>query len=301
MQTTQVSLSIIIPCFNHGKFIMDAISSVEECQEKVYEIIIVNDGSTDPYTCEVMEQLKKKGYFVVEQENLGLSAARNTRIKLAKGQYILPLDSDNKIRPNYIFKGIEILDKLPEVGVVYGDAEYFGDKSGLWKVPEFDLRLLLLGNYIDACAVFRKSVWEDCGYYDTEMPKIGYEDWNFWLDAAKNGWKFYHIPEVLFDYRVRAGSMVTNCNIPENQRLLIQYVANKHSDILREEYQKLYVEFNAVSEKWQKIRGIYLYKIYQFLSKIYQLDVKTIFKYLSLKKSTRASDNLIAAKAKTTK
>jgi glycosyltransferase involved in cell wall biosynthesis len=235
---------------------MDAISSVEECQEKVYEIIIVNDGSTDPYTCEVMEQLKKKGYFVVEQENLGLSAARNTGIKLAKGQYILPLDSDNKIRPNYIFKGIEILDKLPEVGVVYGDAEYFGDKSGLWKVPEFDLRLLLLGNYIDACAVFRKSVWEDCGYYDTEMPIQGYEDWNFWLSIAEKGWKFYHIPEVLFDYRVRSGSMVTNCNIPENQRLLIQYVANKHSDILREEYQKLYVEFNAVSEKWQKIRGI---------------------------------------------
>ncbi|KAB8330881.1 glycosyltransferase family 2 protein [Scytonema tolypothrichoides VB-61278] len=269
MQSTHIRLSVIIPCFNHGKFIMDAISSVEECQEKVYEIIIVNDGSTDPYTCEVMEQLKKKGYSVVEQENLGLSAARNSGIKLAKGEYILPLDSDNKIRQNYILKGIQILDNFPEVGVVYGDAEYFGEKSGLWKVPEFDLRMLLLGNYIDACAVFRKSVWVNCGYYDTEMPKIGYEDWNFWLDVAKNGWKFYHISEVLFDYRVRAGSMVSACNIPENQKLLIQYVTNKHSDILREEYKKLYTDFHLVYQELQKIRNHSFYKIYKFLSKIY--------------------------------
>ena len=271
MQANNVRLSVVIPCFNHGEFIIEAISSVEECSEKVYEIIIVNDGSTDPYTCEVIEELKKKGYFVIEQKNSGLSAARNNGIELTRGEYILPLDSDNRIRPNYILKGIEILDKFPKVGVVYGNAEYFGKKSGLWEVPEFDLRRLVFGNYIDACAVFRKSVWEDCGHYDTKMPRqLGYEDWNFWLSAAGKGYEFYHVPEVLFDYRVREGSMATFCTIPENQRLLNHYVSNKHSDILCEEYQKLYIEFEILSEKFQTIHGRYLYKAYKLLSKVYK-------------------------------
>ncbi len=100
------------------------------------------------------------------------------------------------------------------------------------------------------------------------MPIYGNEDWDFWLSVAEKGWKFYHIPEALFDYRVRTSSLISVCKIPENQRLLIQYVTHKHSDLLRQEYQKLFFEFNVLSEKWQKINGNYLYKIYRLLSKI---------------------------------
>lgn len=229
IETKNIALSVIIPCFNHGNFILEAIASVENCQESIYEIIIVDDGSTDIITKKNINYLKDKGYTVIEQNNQGLSAARNTGIKIANGRYFLPLDADNKIRPEYITKSIKILDKHPEVGIVYGDAEYFGELTGIWRVASFHVNTMLIGNYIDACAVIRKTVWKDCGGYDSNIPdKLGYEDWDFWLSAIEQGWKFYHIPEVLFDYQVRSNSMVSGCNIPENRRKLMQYITTKH-------------------------------------------------------------------------
>ena len=77
-QQSDIAISVIIPCFNHGKFIRETISSIESCKEKIYEIIIVNDGSTDPYTCQVLNELKQEGYLMIDQENQGQAVARNS-------------------------------------------------------------------------------------------------------------------------------------------------------------------------------------------------------------------------------
>ncbi len=231
-----IDISVVIPCFNHGVYILDAIATVEASQNSDYsvnyEVIIINDGSTDVYTLSVLHDLRDRGYQVVDLENQGLANARNHGIAIASGRYILPLDSDNKIRPDYMQKGIAILDASPEIGIVYGDMEFFGETTGIWSLPDFDLYRLMLGNYIDACAVFRKQVWQDCGGYDPNMPdKLGYEDWDFWLGAAEKGWQFWHIPEVMFDYRTRSDSMVQTCKQPDNQKRLIHYICSKHIDL----------------------------------------------------------------------
>lgn len=224
-----VDISVVIPCFNHGEYILDAIASVEASYEVNYELIVINDGSTDAYTLNVLNELRDRGYNVVDLENQGLANARNHGITSAIGRYILPLDSDNKIRPDYMRKGIAILDASPEIGIVYGDVEFFGETTGIWSLPDFDLYRLTIGNYIDACAVFRKQVWQECGGYDLNMPdKLGYEDWDFWLSAAEKGWQFWHIPEVMFDYRTRSDSMVQTCKQPINQKRLVNYICSKH-------------------------------------------------------------------------
>ena len=169
-------ISIIIPCYNHGQYIREAIQSVEQCDDKdLYEIIILNDGSTDKFTIEVLQQLADNRYHIINQSNLGLGAARNNAIKKAQGKYILPLDSDNKIRPEYIYESIKILDEQPGIAMVYGDAEYFGEETGRQKVGKFNLQKIMLGNYIDACAVYRKSAWEALGGYDEKMPLMGWK------------------------------------------------------------------------------------------------------------------------------
>jgi hypothetical protein len=94
------------------------------------------------------------------------------------------------------------------VDVIYSDAEYFGDRSGRWHVPEFDLLLLVRTNFIDACAVFRKTLWEEVDGYDAYKPLSGWEDWDLWLRAAAHGGTFFHLPEIRFDYRVRRDSMI---------------------------------------------------------------------------------------------
>lgn len=243
-----IDISIVIPCYNHGHFIGDAISSVEAyLGDYKHEIVVVNDGSVDPFTIRTLQQLENQGYIVVNQKNQGIGAARNNGILLSKGRYILPLDSDNKIRPEYISNSIKILDGNPNVGVVYGNSLFFGEENKRNEVPEFRLIDLLFQNTIDACAVFRKSIWEKIGGYDEQMPIMGYEDWEFWIRVARDGWNFKHVNEVLFEYRVRDNSMIKNANQYNNQKIIRHYMIKKHSDmyLTLPLYLKLFDEYLA--------------------------------------------------------
>ncbi len=202
-------LSVIIPCYNQGKFLMEALNSLDLCDKSKFETIIINDGSTDSLTNKLLEELKKEGYNIIIQENKGLGGARNTGILFARGKYILPLDADNAIYPNYINKSIEILEANSQVAVVYGNAEFFGNKKGVLMPGEFNLQQLMLGNFIDACAVIRKTVLDEVGMYDN-MPIMGYEDWDLWLRIAFKGYEFRYFNETLFKYRVTSNSMMRN-------------------------------------------------------------------------------------------
>ncbi|MEO6133549.1 MAG: glycosyltransferase [Ginsengibacter sp.] len=225
-------ISIIIPCYNHGQYLKEAIESVDRCEDKdLYEIIIMNDGSTDPDTIKILQGLIDEGYHVINQKNQGLGAARNNAIKEAKGEYILPLDSDNKIRPEYIYKSIKILDEQPDIAMVYGDAQYFGEESEVFKAGEFNLQNLMLGNFIDACAVFRKPAWERVGGYDERMPVMGYEDWDMWLNMSFNNFRFHYIPEVLYDYRLLNNSMLRSIDV-EKKKQVFQYLDKKYKNFL---------------------------------------------------------------------
>lgn len=249
MLSDNIKISVVIPCYNQGNFLEEAVQSVLNSDSDEYEIIIVNDGSTEAETLQVFENLEQvfsdhPKITVIYQANSGLSAARNTGIQRARGEYILPLDADDKIRPHYLTKASEILDSHPDVGVVYPYAQLFGERSGLWEFPRFDAKRLLLNNFIVSCSVYRKKVWEMCNGYDPNM-KAGYEDWEFWIRVMKNRWKFHLIEEAMFDYRVRKGSMVAACNIPENRRVLIQYICTKHRDIYLENLEYVISEKDA--------------------------------------------------------
>lgn len=226
------TVSVVIPCFNHGEFLPEAVASVTSLNRNDVELIVVDDGSTDACTRKEMDALDSQGIHVIRQQNKGLAAARNAGICASRGEYILPLDADNRIRPAYIERGTPILDANPKVGIVYGDAEFMGRRSGRWQIGAFDSNRLLHWNYIDACAVYRRAVWEENGGYDGTMPVQGLEDWDFWLGAMKHGWQFDYIPEVLYEYRVAEESMITRTfgSEPETAK----FVAAKHGPLYRQ-------------------------------------------------------------------
>jgi glycosyltransferase involved in cell wall biosynthesis len=89
------TVSVIIPCFNHGEFLPEAVASVAAIERPDVELIVVDDGSTDERTCQEIDAIIAQGIKVVRQENKGVAAARNAGVLVAKGQYILPLDADN--------------------------------------------------------------------------------------------------------------------------------------------------------------------------------------------------------------
>lgn len=242
-------LSVIIPCYNHGLYIKEALESVALCTDTtLYEIIIVNDGSTDHYTIQVLKELENEGYRIIHQANLGLGTARNNAIKAARGKYILPLDSDNRIHPDYIYESINVLNKNPEVGVVYSDAQRFGEQNCKRIVGPFNLQKLMLDNYIDACAVFRKSAWEKLNGYDTHMPVMGYEDWDLWLRFALDGQHFYYINKALFDYRAMASSMSSSNSVSE-ALALSAYMDEKYKNYIGKKYVETALIINLKENK----------------------------------------------------
>lgn len=230
LDSAPVKVSVVIPCFNHGEFLPEALASVSEARREDVQVIVVDDGSTDDRTQAEIDKLAgRKDLYVIRQQNKGLAAARNAGIAASRGQYILPLDADNRIRPAYLERGIPILDSNSRVGVVYGDAEYIGSRAGRWKVDRFDSKQLLGWNFIDACAMYRRVIWEQNGGYDGDMPVQGYEDWDFWLGALENGWEFVKVREVMFEYRTSPSSMITRARGFERE--VQSYVARKHSQL----------------------------------------------------------------------
>lgn len=202
-------VSVIMPCYNDGKYIQKAIESLERQTYSNYELIVIDDGSDDIETQKIIYGLKKRNNILILHTNhLRPAGARNYGIEHAKGKYILPLDSDDMIEPTYIEKAVEILERRPLVGVVYCQADLFGEAKGKWNLPDYSREQLLLDNIVFVTAMFYKKDWELVGGFKTNMD-AGMEDYDFWLSILELGREIYQIPEILFHYRIKSVSRTT--------------------------------------------------------------------------------------------
>ncbi|MGI9536743.1 MAG: glycosyltransferase family 2 protein [Desulfocapsaceae bacterium] len=201
------AVSVIIPCYNQGAFLHEAVESVRSQTFKDLEIIIVDDGSEDEHTVKVCSTLEGPGLKVIRTVNQGLAAARNNGIAESKGEYILPLDADDKIAPEYISEAVEVLETSSQIGIVYCRARLFGAVEGDWHLPDYSLDEMLKDNIIFCTALFRKSDWQSAGGYDSLMV-YGWEDYEFWLSLIERGLGVYRLEGKYFFYRVSPDSMV---------------------------------------------------------------------------------------------
>jgi len=200
-------VSVIIPCYNQGHFVDEAVDSVLAQTFADLEIIIVNDGSTDPATNRILRDYKKPKTCVLHTKNHRLGGARNNGIRAASGEYILPLDADDRIGTTYVEQAVRALESDPNLGIAYCEAEYFGARTGKWDLPPYGFPDILLGNSIFCTALFRKSDWEAVGGYRTDLSL--WEDYDFWLSIIELGRTVHQIPEVLFYYRQHPDSMLS--------------------------------------------------------------------------------------------
>lgn len=224
-------VSIVIPCFDQGEFLIEAIASVEDTVRLPYDLVIVNDGSRQRHTLDVLACLRRAGYHVVDQSNRGLAAARNRGILEHRLPFFVPLDADNRLRPHFVEQALAVLTKEPSIVAVYGDRVEFGLRRGRVQVGVPDLNRMLCGNYIDACAVVRTDAWGACGGYDGEMPFQGSEDWDLWLSMLEREFVLHRLDAETFDYRVRPDSMLALASDPERQIAIERYVLAKHAPL----------------------------------------------------------------------
>lgn len=227
-------VSVVIPCYNAGEYIDEAIHSIFAQSYSDYEIIIVDDGSTEPYTQDKLKSYSHPKLQVIRQENKKLPAARNTGIRVAKGEYILPLDADDYFEPTFLEKAVSVLQTYTQVGVVTCHYKKFGEISQKITTLSGDITQALYANVAHGNSLFRKVCWQEVGKYDEHM-RLGAEDWEFWIRIVAAGWKIHCIREYLFHYRIRKDSMYQSTSSEQSQAIQT-YIYQKHPRL----YQKYF-------------------------------------------------------------
>lgn len=219
-------VSVIIPCYNLGAYIDEAVDSVLEQTFTDLEIIIIDDGSDDPMTKDKLQNYFKPKSRVIHIPNGGVAAARNLGIDKAAGVYILTLDADDRIAPTFLEKACAVLDSIRSVGIVTSRVELFGETHGEWSMPqEVALPYILLDNQLVCTSLFRKSDWQQAGGYDVTMHH-GWEDWDLWLKMFQLEREVFRLPELLFFYRIRRKSRDRSLSLLTKCRLMLQIILN---------------------------------------------------------------------------
>ncbi len=221
-------ISVVIPCYNDGRYLLETIAHLQKQTFQNFEIIIVNDGSTDLQTLQVLDELAKGNIEVLHKENGRMSSARNWGVKHAKGSLIAALDADDYFHPTFFEKAIAILEKEQKTAVVTSYIQLFGEINKMSKPRGGNEYNFLFSNQCPACAMVRKSCWDAVDGYDEAMVN-GYEDWEFYIRITQRGWNVHVIKEKLFFYRQTQKSTHKNFTLP-NRAKLVDYIVEKHKD-----------------------------------------------------------------------
>jgi len=220
-------ISAIIPCYNHGEFVTDAIKSVLSQTYQKIEIIVVDDGSDCEETVQILKNIDMPRTTVYHKKNGGASSARNFGIEKSSGEFILTLDSDDRFEPTFAEKALDILKNNLKTGMVTSYVKRINcSHTTLVELQGGELEDFIIQNHASASLLFRHQCWVDAGGYDEEIP--GFEDWEFFINVTKHGWPIASIPEYLLFYHEIEGSNYEQHVIHSPE--IIKYMVNKHKE-----------------------------------------------------------------------
>lgn len=200
----------------------EAIESVVSQEFRDREILLWDDGSTDGS----MDIVRKYPEVVAyrSEANQGVVATRNSILEKARGEYVLYVDSDNRLKPGAVSRFVEVMEKAPpEVAFIYGQREYFGDGDGVSRFPEFDVEILKRKNYIEMTSLFRREAIQRIGFVEGHEP----EDYDLVLGLVENGFRGVLMDEVVLEYRLHEETISASFD-PLQKLKLKEVLARKH-------------------------------------------------------------------------
>ena len=264
-------ISVIVPCFNSGSTIKRTIFSIKKQTWSQKEIILVNDGSTDELTINILKDLaNEKIVKLINQENNGLASARNKGVNQSSGIFLFFLDADDWIEPKALEKMYFHLIKNKKYGYVFPDIYLEGKRKGFIE-KEFNLFEQFFLNQLPYCIFISKENFIKFGIYDENM-KLGYEDWELNVRLASNNLLGKRLPLPLFHYDVKDSGMLLSKSIKNHIKIwkLIK-LKNKNMYSLERLFSYWWV--------WRKKKSSYPL----FIFFIWHLMLKFLPDYLTLK------------------
>ena len=224
-------ISIIVPCFNSGKTIKRTIESLKNQTWIQKEIIVVNDGSNDPDTLNILNSLE--GVLIINQTNCGLSAARNAGANKAKGRFLFFIDSDDWIEEDCL----ELMFNYSKENFsnnknyyIFSDIVLEGNiKKNVTKNYNFFEQLFL--NQVPYSIFIERNIWRSTNGYDENM-RLGYEDWEFNIRLGAKNIFGKRLPLPLFHYSVCSSGMLISKSSKYHAQIW-NYIKNKNSELYK--------------------------------------------------------------------
>jgi len=239
-------VTAVIPCFNHGRFVGEAVESVLRQHDADTSVVIVNDGSSDGTTRTRCDRLASARVTVVHQENRGLPAARNRgafQPAARKAEFLVFLDADDYLEPTFITQLHREIGAAndPRVSHAYCQERLIELGTGIWRVPPWDPLCLLITNLHPVTTLIRREVFDELAGFDETMTR-GYEDWEFWIRLSERGYRGVRVREPLFIWRRHSHNTMVMEAVKRHDELYAQIIG-RH----RETYTRRATEIIAAS------------------------------------------------------
>jgi len=248
LRMTQRTVTVVIPCFNHGRMVRTAVDSALAQRGADVRVVVVEDGSTDGETFSACDACAGERVRVIHQENRGLPAARNRGAAGAESEFLVFLDADDWIEPDFVEKLSAALERAgDDVSHAYCQERLVEKGTGVWKVPDWDPVLMLLTNLHPVTTLVRRERFEAVGGFDETM-REGYEDWDLWLRFVERGWRGVRVTEPLFVWRRHSDSTMV-MNVIRNHETLYAAIRARHPELYRQHAEELIVRSNALMTK----------------------------------------------------
>ncbi len=225
--------SVIVLCHNYGAHLETAVASVLAQTFTDYELILVDDGSTDD-SWKIAQGLAEHqrasvAIRVFHLDDVGPSAARRFGVEQARGRYFVPLDADDKLAPDFLAQTVAVLEADAQLGFAYTDSRYFGDKDQDIFHPEYDFAKLCAGNFISYCSLVRRAAFAAVDGYDRANWGY-YEDWDLWIRLGQAGWRGRHVAQPLFFYHQHFASSLS-FYAQRLDPIYKAYIVSQHPDL----------------------------------------------------------------------
>ncbi len=261
------TVTFVIPCFNHGRFVAEAVRSCLAQKDASVKVVVINDGSDDgatPAACDECAKLDPARVVVMHQENRGLSAARNAGAAEARkrgvawaGTYLTFLDADDFINETFVSKlhAAIVNASRPagdngstpgpgEVSHAYCQERLIGLADMTWAVPDWDPMLMMVTNLHPVTTLVRRECFEAVGGFDDSM-RGGYEDWDLWLKFVERGWRGVRVREPLFTWR-RHSHVTMIVEAGQQHGRLFGHLVRNHPDLYRRHADDLHILANTL-------------------------------------------------------
>jgi glycosyltransferase involved in cell wall biosynthesis len=250
-------VTIVVPVYNYAEYLEECLNSVVAQTRACWELVVVDDGSTVGDAEAIVRAIGDERIRLVRHaRNRGLAAARNTGVKAGSGELIVPLDADDCLAPTYLAEVIDALEARPGCDAAFTDFVAFGAWNGPLPYDIRDVAALMKEQWIPGPGtLFRRALWDDVGgYCEADTIRLGNEDWDFWLNAAKRGLQVTHVARPLYLYRQHADSMVNRQQYHEH--LTREFVHDRHRDLFaRYGMANVFLSggyFSSAKAHWQK-------------------------------------------------